>query len=116
MYLSKNGAVRILQMLSEVIESMTIYDTYGNPYSFTNLIKQINIDEENKEALLIVSAIVSPASNIEFNRIELNSALPDGAQIALFYENLNPPRVLSHSDSQVDVILRLGYSDSDTQP
>jgi len=112
MYLSKDGAVKILELLSEAIESITIYDLFSNPYSFVNLVKQINIDEENKEALLIVSAIVSPAQNIEFKRIELNSVLSDGRQIALFYEDLDPPRVLSHSDSQIDIILRLSYSDS----
>jgi len=112
MYLSKDGAIRILELLSEAIDSMTIYDINGNPYSFINLIKNVQVDEENKEALLVVSALVSPSSNIEFKRIELNSVLSDGRQIALFYEDLDPPRVLSHSDSQIDVILRLGYSDT----
>jgi len=112
MYLSKDGAIRILELLSEAIESMTIYDMSNNPYSFTNLVKSIQIDEENKEALLIVSAIVSPSSNIEFNRIELNSVFSDGRQIAIFYEDLDPPKTLSTGDSQIDIVLRLGYSDT----
>jgi len=112
MYLSRDGAVKILELLSEAIDSITIYSNSNRPYSFVNLVKQINVDEESKEALLIVSAIVSPSQNIQFNRIELNSTLTDGRKIVLFYEDLNPPRTLSTGDSQIDVILRLGYSGS----
>lgn len=111
MYLSKEGAIKILELLSGAIESLTIYDLSSNPYSFVNLVKNIQVDEENKEAILIISAVVS-SPNIEFNKLTLDATTTDGNSFAIFYDEFDPPRVLSAGDSQIDVILRLGYSDA----